>query len=73
MPTYDYVCQDCNRSFAIQVSIAEYAQGLRPTCPHCGSTRSVRTFAPIQVVSSRKGMRLRRGGCGPSAGPGCCG
>ncbi len=73
MPTYDYLCQDCGQVFSVQASMSEYAQGLRPTCPHCGSKKVVRTFSSVNVLSSRNRGMPRWGGCGPMAGPGCCG
>lgn len=73
MPTYDYVCQDCGQAFSVRSSVSEYSRGIRPTCPHCGSKKAVRTFSSVQVLSSRNRGGPSWGGCGPSAGPGCCG
>jgi putative FmdB family regulatory protein len=74
MPTYDYLCQDCGHPFEVHSSITDYSKGLKSTCPYCGSERAIRTFTGVQVVGSRRdGGRNSSGGCGPSAGPGCCG
>lgn len=72
MPTYEYVCQDCGHPFEIHSSISDYAKGLRPRCPHCQSDRAIRTFTGVQMLTSR-GSGRGAGGCGPAAGPGCCG
>ncbi len=73
MPTYDYLCQDCGRPFDVNSSISEYAKGLSPHCPACGSARAIRTFTNIQVLTARANTPRGFAGCGPSAGPGCCG
>jgi putative FmdB family regulatory protein len=72
VPTYEYVCQSCGRPFEIRTSIADYAKGLTPRCPHCQSERAIRAFTSVQMLTSRGGTGSV-GGCGPAAGPGCCG
>lgn len=73
MPTYDYVCQDCGQTFEVRSSITEYSKGLKPKCPRCKSKRAIRAFTRVQMFTSRGGGSNPFGGCGPSAGPGCCG
>ncbi len=73
MPTYDYLCQECGHAFDVASSISEYSKGLSPHCPQCGSPRAIRTFTNIQVLTARANAPQRFAGCGPSAGPGCCG
>jgi putative FmdB family regulatory protein len=73
MPTYDYVCQDCNEPFELRASISEYSKGLQPRCPRCGSEKSIRTFTSINVLTARRPGGGGGGACDPSAGPGCCG
>jgi putative FmdB family regulatory protein len=73
MPTYDYVCQICNRPFEVRVSISEYARGIRPRCPSCGSEKAIRTFTQVNVLTSRGKPGAGRARCGPGAGPECCG
>src|SRR3990172_9020414 len=58
MPTYDYICQDCGRPFDVQATMADYAKGLKPTCPHCRSKKAIRSFTNINVIS---GLRNRAG------------
>lgn len=71
MPTYEYVCQECGRLFEIGATMTEYAKGLKPSCPQCGSRKAIRSFANVHVA---RGSRARASlpNCGPSAGPGCC-
>ncbi|MCH7874016.1 MAG: zinc ribbon domain-containing protein [Gemmatimonadetes bacterium] len=70
MPTYDYVCQDCGRPFAIRVSIATYSEGVTPSCSNCGSDDAVRSFALVNVLTGSRvsGRALGAGGtaCDPS-------
>ncbi len=73
MPAYDSVCQDCGHSFEVRSSITEYSKGLKPRCPRCESDRAIRTFTGVQMLTSRGGGRDSFSGCGPAAGPGCCG
>lgn len=73
MPTYDYVCRSCFETFEIGASIAEYAKGILPTCPKCGSHDTFRAFSPVHVtVRGRAGGAAPRGGAGLGPG-GCCG
>jgi len=74
MPAYDYVCQMCFETFEIRASISEYAQGISPTCPKCGSRDALRAFSPVNVATRGKaGGRAPRGGLLPGFGGGCCG
>ena len=66
MPTYEYTCKDCDRSFDIRASIAEYSEGLNPECPHCGSDRVARGFSAVNVLTALKESLSRSAGCGPT-------
>jgi putative FmdB family regulatory protein len=74
MPIYEYVCEDCGKPFEIRASISDYSKGLDTPCPHCGSRKAIRVFSSVGMFTSGRG---RGGGppsgCGPMAGPGCCG
>ncbi|NWG00704.1 MAG: zinc ribbon domain-containing protein [Thermoanaerobaculaceae bacterium] len=72
MPVYEYVCQDCRKPSELRASVEEYSKGVRPACPHCGSLRLIRTFSVIGLATG-SGPRSGGAGCGPNAGPGCCG
>ncbi len=73
MQSYDYLCQNCSKLFEVRASIAEYSKGLKPTCPHCGSQRAIRTFTSVNVLTNRPRGGTMPLACGPNAGPGCCG
>lgn len=54
MPTYEYQCAVCGKTFELAVSLAEYMKGLKPTCPHCGAVKAVRTFTSVNVKTRSK-------------------
>lgn len=41
------------------MSMAAYAEGAKPECPHCGACECERAFTAVNVVTGGKG-----GGCG---------
>ncbi len=67
---YEFVCMDCDRMVEVKATVSEYEKGLKLTCPHCGSEEMVRVFSGI-TIALKGGVNF--GGCGPTAGPGCCG
>ena len=51
MPTYDFVCQDCQQRFDVFMSYSEY--GKRPVkCPHCGSENVRRRMTKVRIAKS---------------------
>ena len=51
MPTYDYVCLNCQKRFDVFMSYNEY--GIRPvTCSHCGSQNVKRRVPRVRVARS---------------------
>jgi putative FmdB family regulatory protein len=53
MPTYDYVCQDCQQRFDIFMSYSEY--GTRPVkCTHCGSEKVRRRMTKVRIAKSEE-------------------
>ncbi len=48
MPAYTYRCQDCNRSFTLRISYADYGR-VPVTCPFCGSSRVQRRYGRVAV------------------------
>jgi len=56
MPTYEFVCAKCNKTFARIWSLAEYEkqkQG-QNKCPGCGSANVSRKLSLFQVKTSKK-------------------
>jgi len=73
MPYYDYRCTACGAVFEVRASINQKEAGLKVECPRCcaGEVRQVITAG--LVIHSSSGDSRSLCGCGPNAGPGCCG
>lgn len=55
MPSYEYQCQECGKSFTIEQTIQEHSQKRLPKCPDCKKSRSVkRRLSPAYVLTSKK-------------------
>ena len=54
MPSYEYVCSDCKKTFMIFLSIKEQEAKPKITCPHCGSDNVKKQFAPFFAKTSSK-------------------
>lgn len=54
MPTYDYKCEKCNKSFSITCSINEHGKKRIP-CPKCSSLKVKQKVSSFFAVTSHKG------------------
>ena len=52
MPVYDYVCNDCHKSFELVLTLKEHDD--RIACPKCGSKNVEQEAAAFFAVTSRK-------------------
>lgn len=51
MPTYDFICNDCNQRFDVFQTFAEY--GKKPvTCTHCNSKNVRRRMTRVRIAKS---------------------
>jgi putative FmdB family regulatory protein len=51
MPTYDFVCNQCQQRFDIFLTYSEY--GTKPvTCSHCGSENVRRRLTRVRIAKS---------------------
>jgi putative FmdB family regulatory protein len=51
LPTYNYICQTCQKKFDLFLSYEEY--GKRPVaCPHCQSSTVKRLIGRVRVAKS---------------------
>ena len=73
MPFYDYRCEKCGEVFEVRASIKEKVAGLKPECPQCHARETRQVITAGLVLHSRGGGSGSLSGCGPGAGPGCCG
>jgi putative FmdB family regulatory protein len=53
MPTYEFLCEKCNKAFSLILSISEYEKkGFR--CPQCGNTDVKQQVTSFQTKTSKK-------------------
>jgi len=53
MPLYDFVCEDCKKTFTKSMHVAELEKG-EVKCPDCGSTKVHQKVAAFFVATSKK-------------------
>jgi putative FmdB family regulatory protein len=53
MPTYEYLCLACRKTFSKILTLAE-AEKLKVACPYCQSTKVEQRFSAFYPVTSRK-------------------
>jgi putative FmdB family regulatory protein len=53
MPTYEYRCADCGKTFTRNASMAEH-DSARPACPKCGGQNVRQSFSAVYVKTSKK-------------------
>ena len=74
MPLYDYQCKQCQTVFGVRATFKEKEAGLEPECPQCRSKKTHQLLTTgLFLRKSDDGVDLTWRGCGPNAGPGCCG
>ena len=53
MPTYEYRCLDCGKTFEVVEHIEEHQQAHRP-CPECGGAHVEQVFSPFFAKTGKK-------------------
>ena len=53
MPSYDYICKACKKSFNMMMTLSEHEKG-RIACPKCKSKRVEQQLAAFFAVTSKK-------------------
>jgi putative FmdB family regulatory protein len=53
MPVYDYLCNDCRKSFELVLTLREHDDE-KTRCPHCGSKKVEQEAAAFYAVTSKK-------------------
>ncbi len=53
MPTYEFRCTKCGKSFSESMSLAEHEKG-KFRCPKCKSSRVEQQISAFQTKTSRK-------------------
>ena len=55
MPTYDYRCSACKKTFSVARSWEQFDKARKPKCPKCGKTKKVeQVFGSVLVKTSKK-------------------
>src|SRR5512142_2266084 len=53
MPTYDFICENCQQRFDVFMSYSEY--GTKPVqCTHCGSEKVRRRMTKVRIAKSEE-------------------
>lgn len=53
MPTYDFICNNCNQRFEIFLTYSEYGKK-KVTCAHCGSKNVRRRMTKVRIARSEE-------------------
>ena len=53
MPTYEFLCQKCEKPFTLVMSISDYEKK-NFKCPNCKSKRVKQQITPFQTKTSKK-------------------
>jgi putative FmdB family regulatory protein len=54
MPTYDFICNNCNERFDVFLTFAEYGKK-KISCTHCKSKNVRRRMTKVRVAKSEEG------------------
>jgi len=54
MPTYEFMCEKCKKTFSLLMSISEHEKMKKFRCPKCKSTRVKQQISSFQAVTSKK-------------------
>jgi putative FmdB family regulatory protein len=53
MPTYEFICKECNESFILMMKIYDYEKK-RYRCPNCNSKKVIQQITAFQTITSKK-------------------
>ena len=53
MPTYEFICEKCKKSFTLMMKIAEYEKK-KFRCPKCKSKKVKQQVSSFQTITSSK-------------------
>ncbi len=54
MPTYEYRCNKCGKTFEKLMTLREHENAKKPACPKCGSHSVQQKPAAFQTVTASK-------------------
>jgi putative FmdB family regulatory protein len=53
MPTYEFVCEKCNKTFTLTMRVSEYEKK-KIQCPKCKGKKTKQLISSFQTVTSKK-------------------
>ncbi len=53
MPTYEFICKECKKTFTLALTLAAYEKG-HVSCPKCKSKKVDQKVAAFFAVTSKK-------------------
>lgn len=53
MPTYEFVCEKCKKSFSLLMKISDYEKK-KFSCPKCKSKRVKQQLTSFQTITAKK-------------------
>ncbi len=53
MPTYDYRCENCKKSFTVVLTMKQH-DARKPACPKCGSRRVTQKVSSFFAITKKK-------------------
>ena len=53
MPTYEFFCETCKKSFSVMLKISEYEKK-KYKCPKCKGKKVTQKISSFQTITSRK-------------------
>jgi putative FmdB family regulatory protein len=53
MPTYEFICEKCNKAFSLDIKVSEYEKK-KFQCPNCKSGKVKQQVTSFQTITSKK-------------------
>ncbi len=54
MAMYEFVCEDCEKTFTVAEAISKHKGRKHPKCPRCGGRKTHQLFTAFFAQTSRK-------------------
>lgn len=53
MPTYEFICEKCNKTFTLTMRVSEYEKK-KTQCPKCKGRKVKQVITSFQTITSKK-------------------
>lgn len=54
MPTYEFYCEQCKKTFSLQMKISEHERKRKIQCPNCKSEQVRQQVVAFNTITSKK-------------------